>query len=391
MYKVKTMDNIAQIGLKGFEADKYEYGNDVAEPDAIILRSRNIKDMAGNYPASLACIARAGAGVNNIPVDDCGHAGIVVFNTPGANANGVKELALCALLLASRGIIEGVNWANAELADKGADVPALVEKGKKAFGGYEIQGKRLGVIGLGAIGVMVANAATALGMEVVGSDPYISIDSAWKLSRNIKRASGNREIFETCDYITLHAPLTPETTATLNEAAFEGMKKGMRIVNTSRGELVDNAALLKAIENGIVERYVTDFPNAEMLGNPKIIAIPHLGASTEESEDNCAVMAVNEIREFLETGNIVNSVNYPNCSMERACDKRICVAHANKPNMLAQINASVGSLDINIEDMINKSKGEYGYTVLEINGNGVDKAAELIKQIKGVYKVRVIG
>lgn len=387
MYKVLTLNKIAKCGLEKLPADTYTCGDDIKDPDAIILRSFSMHDM--ELPASLKAIARAGAGVNNIPLDKCSEKGIVVFNTPGANANAVKELVIASLLLSSRKIVDGINWVTT-LTDEGENLPKVVEKGKSNFAGPEIHGKKLGVIGLGAIGVLVCNAAYGLGMEVMGYDPYISVDAAWGLSRAVKKATSLKEIFETCDYITLHVPLNTETKGMIGEEAFEGMKDGMRIMNFSRGGLVDTDALLKAIDSGKVASYVTDFADEKMLGNKSILMIPHLGASTPESEDNCAVMAASEIKEYLENGNIINSVNFPNCSMEKATPTRVCVTHKNIPNMLGQMSSFFASKNINISNMLNKSKGDNAYTILDVDEHPGDNVIEAFTAIDGILGVRII-
>ena len=387
MYKILTLNKIANCGMEQLDENKYIWGDDIQNPDAIILRSFAMHDM--ELPKSLKAVARAGAGVNNIPIEKCSKAGIVVFNTPGANANAVKEMVIASLFLSSRKIIDGIAWAQT-LAGEGDNISKVVEKGKSAFGGPEISGKKLGVIGLGAIGVMVANAANSLGMEVIGFDPYISVDAAWGLSRAVKKATGLKEIYETCDYITLHVPLNAETKGMVGAEAFESIKDGVRIMNFSRGELVDTKSIIEAISNGKVACYVTDFPTAEMIGVPSVIAIPHLGASTPESEDNCAVMAAQELREFLENGNIINSVNYPNCTLERDANIRICVMHRNIPNMLGQISSLFASKNVNISNMLNKSRGDYAYTIVDVDEDpGVD-AIDGTSAIEGVLGVRII-
>jgi len=387
MLKILTLNKIAKCGMNQLDDEKYVYGENIGNPDAIILRSFAMHDM--ELPKSLKAVARAGAGVNNIPIDKCSGNGIVVFNTPGANANAVKELVIASLFLSSRKIVNGINWA-VTLKNEGENVPKLVEKGKSAFAGPEISGKKLGVIGLGAIGVMVCNAADALGMEVIGLDPYISVDAAWGLSSSIKKATSLKEIYETCDYITLHVPLNSETRDMINSTAFESMKPGVRILNFSRGELVNTACMLKAIEEDKVSCYVTDFPDADLIGNEAVIAIPHLGASTPESEDNCAIMAVNELVEFLEKGNIINSVNFPNCYMDWESSVRVCVTHRNIPNMLGQISSMLATKNINIQNMLNKSRGDYAYTILDIDEVINDGVIQSINDIDGVLNVRVI-
>lgn len=384
MFKILTLNKIAQAGLKIFDTDKYEVSNNIENPDGIILRSYSMHDM--QLPENLLAIARAGAGVNNIPVEKCSKNGIVVFNTPGANANAVKELTITGLLLSSRKIVDGIKWAQSLTGD---DIEKQVEKGKSKFVGPEIAGKKLGVIGLGAIGVTVANAAIALGMEVMGFDPYLSIDAAWGLSSSVKRAGSLKEIYESCDYITLHVPLTPETKGMIGEEALSIAKKGVRILNFSRGGLVDTQEILKAIDKKIVSCYVTDFPTKQMLGNPNIIPIPHLGASTPESEENCAKMASSQLKDYLENGNIVNSVNFPNCIADREGEKRVCIIHSNIPNMLTQISSLFASEHININHMINKSKGEYAYTILDVDLVPGDVVSNM-KAINGVISIRII-
>ena len=378
MYNIKTLNKISKIGMDRFN-DNYKWGDDVENPDAIMLRSFNMHDM--EIPKTVKAIARAGAGVNNIPLDKCSEQGIVVFNTPGANANAVKELVIAGILLSSRKIVEAVDWANT-LTDEGDNIGKVVEKGKSQFVGPEIIGKKLGVIGLGAIGVMVCNAAHALGMEVIGYDPYISVDAAWSLSRAVHKASSVKEIYEQCDYITIHVPLNDETKNTINAETIAEMKDGVRILNFARGGLED---ILKAVESGKVAKYVTDFPDKDMINKQNVIAIPHLGASTPESEDNCAVMAANELIDFLENGNIVNSVNMPKCVMERSTDVRICIVHKNIPNMISQISKYFADRHANIENMINKSRGEYAYTIVD-----VDHEMQETIDFDGVLSVRVI-
>lgn len=387
MYKIQLLNKIAKVGTDRFDTAKYEIGTDVAAPDAIMVRSAAMHDM--EFGPEMLAIARAGAGVNNIPVDRCADAGIVVFNTPGANANGVKELALAALLLASRDIVAGVEWAGT-LAGNELGVAKAVEKGKSAFAGCELSGKTLGVIGLGAIGAMVANAAVSLGMKVIGCDPYITVDGAWHLSRSIVKADNYDEIFAKSDYITMHIPSTPETKNMFCADAFAKMKDGVRIINLSRADLVNAADIKEAIASGKVAKYVTDFPTEDIINVKNIVAIPHLGASTEESEDNCAVMAATELIDYIESGNIRNSVNYPNASMPHDGDARICVMHKNIPNMLSQISSSVSSKGINIENMINRSKKDYAYTILEIRGDIPDTIADEVSDIDGVIRVRII-
>ena len=379
MFNIKTLNKISPIGMAKFN-ENYNCGDDVENPDAIILRSFNMHDM--EIPKTVKAIARAGAGVNNIPIDKCSEKGIVVFNTPGANANAVKELVIAGLLISSRKITEGIAWANTLTED----VAKSVEKGKSQFVGPEIMGKKLGVIGLGAIGVMVSNAAHALGMDVIGYDPYISVDAAWGLSRAIHKASNVKEIFEQCDYITIHVPLNDETKNIINEETIAEMKDGVRILNFARGGLVNSDAIIKAVESGKVAKYVTDFPDENMIGKENIIAIPHLGASTPESEDNCAVMAAGELIDYLENGNITNSVNFPKCTMERSGGVRICIFHKNIPNMIGQISKYFAEKNVNIENLINKGRGDYAYTMLDVDH---DMGNDTI-DFDGIISIRII-
>ncbi len=386
MYNILTLNKIAACGLNKLDKTKYIVtDNQEAEADGIILRSFAMHDM--ELPKSLKGVARAGAGTNNIPIPKCTEQGIVVFNTPGANANGVKELVIAGLLLASRKIVDGIKWA-ADLT--GDDIPKQVEKGKSSFGGCEIKGKTLGVIGLGAIGVLVANAARDLGMNVVGYDPYLSINAAWKLDSHVKKATNYQEIFESCDYITMHIPLTDDTRSFINQEALSQMKDGVKILNFSRGELVDSDAIKAALAGGKVSTYVVDFPLPETVNVPGIIAIPHLGASTDESEDNCAVMAAEQLAEFLETGNIVNSVNFPNCSLAEGGIGRLTVIHKNVPNMITQFTKILSDEHINISDMINKSKGDVAYSIYNTDHEIPENVIEKIEAIDGVLRARII-
>ncbi len=387
MYKLLTLNKIAACGLDNFDKNKYEISDSCADPDCIILRSFSMHEM--ELPASLTAVARAGAGVNNIPLDKCSEKGIVVFNTPGANANAVKELTVAGLLLASRKIVDGVNWAQT-LKGEGDAVGKLVEKGKSNFAGCEIKGKTLAVVGLGAIGVLVANAAHSLGMKVVGYDPFISVKSALSLDSHITIAKELKDALSGADYITLHLPLLPDTKGMMNAEVFKSsVKKGAKLLNFSRGGLVDNAALKAALEVGLVSVYVTDFPDAEVLEMENVIAIPHLGASSAESEDNCAVMAAQELIEYMENGNIINSVNYPNCELPRTEFDRITILHKNVPNMLSRFSNAFAEKGINIENMVNKSKGDYAYTIMDVCGDA-DALAAGIAGLDGVIKVRVI-
>lgn len=390
MYKIKTLNKIAEIGLEKFDKRAFTYSAEETDPDGILVRSAAMQEYDFSANPSLVAIARAGAGVNNIPIPQCTEKGIAVFNTPGANANAVKEMVLCALFLANRKIIDGANWVRT-IADKGDEIPALVEKGKSAFAGPEIAGKKLGVIGLGAIGAMVATAATHLGMEVYGYDPFITVDSAWHLSRSVIKAESKKEIYEKCDYITYHIPLNPETKGSIDEEAIGQMKYGVRILNFSRAELADFDAMTAALESGKIASYVTDFPNEKVLAMKNTVAIPHLAASTPESEDNCAEMAVKEISDYILNGNIKNSVNLPEVHSERSSGTRICVIHRNIPRMLTQISDAVASGNYNIETMNSKSKGENAYVIMDLTDRIDGKAiAEKIEAIEGVFKVRVI-
>lgn len=390
--KYHCLNPIANIGLNIF-TDAYEKVDDIKEADVILVRSAAMHDM--EFSDNLKAIARAGAGVNNIPLDKCTEKGIVVFNTPGANANGVKELVIAGLLLASRDIIGGVNWVKTIQDEPG--VAKLVEKGKSKFAGKEIQGKKLGVIGLGAIGVLVANAANRLGMKVYGYDPYISVDSAWNLSRDVVHVKTREEIYRECDYITVHTPLIENsdpsinTKEMINSESISKMKDGVIILNFARDLLVNDDDIEVALKSGKVARYVTDFPNDKTAKMEGVIAIPHLGASTEESEDNCAVMAVKQLKDYMENGNIRNSVNYPNCDAG-VCTSvgRITILHRNIPNMLAQFTGAFSSEDVNIADMVNKSRGDYAYTVIDVETPISEELVNKLATIKGVLKVRKI-
>ena len=387
MYKIQTLNKISPKGLELFPRDAYEIASEILNPDAILVRSAKMHDM--ELPESVKAIARAGAGVNNIPLDKCTDRGIVVFNTPGANANGVKELTLTALFLASRKLADGIVWAKG-LVGKGEEVPKLVEKGKSQFAGPEIAGKTLGLIGLGAIGVMVANAADALGMNVVGYDPFISVEAAWGLSQNVRRAVGLESLLAEADYISIHAPLNDKTKGMINRDRFSLMKKGVRIVNLARSGLVNNEDLIAALADDTVACYVTDFPDEELLKNENVIGLPHLGASTPESEDNCATMAVQQIRNFIERGNIRNGVNFPDCEMAPSADTRLIIANKNIPGMVGQITATLAEKNINISDMINKHKGDAAYNIIDIDGAVDDMQIAAIKKINGVIMVRTI-
>ncbi|MBS5316365.1 MAG: phosphoglycerate dehydrogenase [Clostridiales bacterium] len=383
MSKIYTLNKISSKGLEGF-GQCYEVQESLQDADAILVRSAKMHEL--ELPKSVKAIARAGAGVNNIPIDACTQKGIVVFNTPGANANAVKEMVIAGLLLSSRKIIEGVNWAQTL---KG-NIAKEVESGKSAFTGPEILGKKLGVVGLGAIGVLVANATQALGMEVIGYDPYLSVDAAWGISRHIRHAHTLEEVLGQADYITIHVPLTPATKEMFNEEAFNKMKKGVRLLNFARDTLVDNQALVKAIEKGTIEKYVTDFPVEGLIGHPQIITIPHLGASTPESEDNCAVMAVKELKDYLEQGTITNSVNFPECEMPWHATFRLTLIHKNIPAMIGKITSIIAEEGINISDMINKSKGEWAYTIIDTDTKVTDIKIKSIEALDDMIKVRVL-
>ncbi|UWG97756.1 phosphoglycerate dehydrogenase [Dehalobacter sp. DCM] len=386
MFKINCLNPIAQVGLDNF-TEEYALTDNFNEADGVLVRSASVHDR--ELPSSLKAIARAGAGVNNIPLDKCAEKGIVVFNTPGANANGVKEIVLAGLLLASRDIIGGVNWVNSVKNDP--DVANLVEKHKSKFGGIEISGKKLGVIGLGAIGVLVANAAIKLGMEVYGYDPYISVRSAWSLSKYIKPSKSLTEIFKECDFISIHVPAMDATKGMLNEEAFKVMKHGVRILNFSRDALINEDDMIAALNSGKVYKYVTDFPTPKMASLEGVIAIPHLGASTAESEDNCAIMAVNQLIDYLENGTIHNSVNFPDCDNGYPDNAgRIAIHHRNIPNMISQFTSAVAKENINITDMINKSKGQYAYTLIDMETSATQETVKKIEEIDGVLRVRII-
>ena len=387
MYNVKTLNKISSVGLSRL-GENYTVGDDVQNPEAVLVRSASMHDM--ELPESLLAIARAGAGVNNIPLDKCAEKGIVVFNTPGANANAVKELVVTALLLSSRDVIGGVEWAKT-LKGNGDAVGKMVEKGKSQFVGPEIKGKTLGVVGLGAIGILVANAAVALGMEVIGYDPFLSVDNALRISHKVKHVVTLDEVFAASDYITVHVPLTPETKGVINAENIAKMKDGVRIINYSRADLVVSADVIEAVKSGKVANYTTDFATDDILDVKGIIVTPHLGASTPESEDNCAKMAADEIKDYLENGNIKNSVILPTVSVPRTGAARVCVIHRNVPNILTTVTAALSETGNNIESLDSKSKKDYAYTILD-TANAVDAAAaDKIAAIDGVIRVRVIG
>ena len=387
MFQYYCLNPIAGVGLGQFD-DTYAPVESIEDADAVLVRSAAMHDL--DFGKNLKVIARAGAGVNNIPLDRCAEEGIVVFNTPGANANGVKELVLAGMLLASRDVVGGIEWVKENKDD--ADIAKKAEKAKKAFAGCELEGKKLGVIGLGAIGVLVANAAVHLGMEVYGYDPYLSVDAAWKLSRQIYHATTVEEIYKECDYITIHVPALDSTKGMINSETIALMKDGVVILNFARDLLVKEGDLLAALEEGKVKKYVTDFPNPTVVGKENVIVIPHLGASTEESEDNCAKMAVKEVIEFLENGNIRNSVNYPNCDMGHRGDcTRITIMHRNVPNMIGQFSAILADDGVNIANMTNKSRNAYAYTIIDVENEITDEIVEELVSVKDVLRVRVIG
>ena len=387
MYNVKLMNKISSTGLGRLPKDTFTCGADVENPTALLVRSADLHNEEFN--PELLCIARAGAGVNNIPLDRAAEAGVVVFNTPGANANAVKELVLTGLFLASRKVFEGIEWAKT-LKDEGDAVGKLVEKGKSNFVGPEISGKTLGVIGLGAIGVLVANAAESLGMTVLGYDPYLSVDAAWSVSRKIKHCTDINEIYEKSDYITIHVPATPETTGMINEKTISIMKDGVRILNFARGALVNSEDVVKALADGKVAKYVTDFPEAELIGVENVIALPHLGASTPESEENCAVMAVDELKSYILTGNIKNSVNFPSIRMPKNGDVRICILHKNVPNIVNNITSEISAAGLNIANMANASKKDWAYTVIDLDGEVDEAIIGKIGALPNIVRARII-
>ena len=388
MYNVLTLNSISEVGLSKLNPKKYIIGDDIKDPEGIILRSYDMHEM--ELPESLAGVARPGAGTNNIPIDKCSEKGNVVFNTPVANANAVKELVLTGIFLSSRKIVEGIEWAK-EL--KGKDnVDKLVEKGKGQFTGPEIMGKRLGVIGLGAIGVLVANAAISLGMEVYGYDPFLSVDSAWSLSSKVKRAGTREELVAACDYITIHVPLNDSTRGMYNKDLFDITKPGARLLNFARGGLVDTAALKEALEKGTITEYITDFPDAEVINLDHVICIPHLGASTPESEENCAEMAAMELKQYLEYGNIKNSVNFPSCSIPYTGKARLAILHRNVKGMVGAVANAISDEGLNIDNMVNNNKGEYAYTLIDVdtfNGKG-QEIADRLSKVDGIVKVRIV-
>lgn len=386
MFKVNCLNKIAKVGLNLF-TNNYEIVDNFNDANALLVRSASIHDL--ELPPTIEAIARAGAGVNNIPLDKCAENGVVVFNTPGANANGVKEIVIAALMMAARDIVGGINWVNSVKDDPG--VAKLVEKNKSKFAGREIKGKKLGVIGLGAVGVLAANAGNKLEMDVYGYDPFISVNAAWKLSKYVKPTKSLEEILRECDFITVHVPLTDNTKGMFNKETFAIMKDGVSLLNFSRDTLVNDDDMIEALKSGKVHRYITDFPNPKVCGVEGVIAIPHLGASTNESEDNCAIMAVEQLMDYLENGNIKNSVNYANCDMG-VCTQagRLAINHRNIPNMLSQFTTAFAQENINISDMTNKSKGQWAYTLIDIESPSSDEIIKKIREIDGVLKVRAI-
>lgn len=386
MFKYHCLNPISSIGLNRFTPE-YEKVESAEQAEGILVRSASMHEM--ELPKNLLCVARAGAGVNNIPLDKCAQQGIVVFNTPGANANGVKELVIAGMLLASRDVVGGISWVNEHKECE--SIAKDAEKEKKNFAGTEIAGKKLGVIGLGAIGVKVANAAVHLGMEVYGYDPYLSVDAAWSLSRDVKHVINVDEIYSNCDFITIHVPLLDSTKGMINKDAIAKMKKGVILLNFARDLLANEKDVLEGLESGKIRKYVSDFANTTTAGHPGCIVTPHLGASTEESEDNCAKMAVDELKDYLQNGNIRNSVNYPNCDMG-VCNVagRVAILHKNVANMITQFTGAFGEANINISDMTNKSRGEYAYTILDIESKATDEILEKLNAIDGVFRVRVV-
>ncbi len=386
MPKYTCLNNIAKVGLERFHPG-FEATDDISEAEGILVRSAKMHDM--EFSSNLLAIARAGAGVNNIPLDRCAEQGIVVFNTPGANANGVKELVFAGMLLASRDIVEGIDWVRENKNDP--EIASDTEKEKKQFAGTELEGKKLGIIGLGAIGVRVANSAVYMGMDVYGYDPYVSVEHAWHLSRKITHVINVEDIYRDCDYITIHVPLMDQTKEMINAEAIEKMKDGVVIINMARDRLVDEAAVLAAVDSGKVRRYVSDFPNTTVAGHKNCITTPHLGASTAESEDNCAMMAVDELQDYIENGNIRNSVNYPNCDMGVcAYLSRIGIFHKNQKNMIGRFTGILGDAGVNIAEMANKSKGDVAYTLLDLDSAADEATLARLNEVDGVFRVRVV-
>ena len=387
MYRIKTFNKISPMGLNRMEPEHYTYSDNETDEDGILVRSAKLHDYP--FPDSLLAIARAGVGVNNIPIDRCSEAGIAVFNTPGANANAVKELVLCAMLMGSRDVDGGIQWVRQQV-ESGVDVTTVVEKGKSAFVGPELYKKTLGVIGLGAIGSLVANVALDMGMDVYGYDPFLSVDAALRLDRHIHVVKDIKELYKRADYITIHIHYTEKTAHMIDETAISAMKRGVRFINLARGEIVDDDAMLAALDTGQVAAYVTDFPNNRLVGAPHVVAMPHLGASTPESEQNCAIMAVDQLKDYLENGNIRNSVNFPNVYLDRSGVMRMCIIHKNVPAMLASITTLLSKDGVNVENLSNKSKGDYAYTMVDLGSKVAESVIEDVKHLPNVIRVRVI-
>ena len=387
MYQIKTFNKISPVGLNRFDAGLYNVGDSVENEDGILVRSAKLLDY--EFPANLKAISRAGVGVNNIPIDRCSEAGIAVFSTPGANANAVKELVLCGMLMASRDVTGSIKWVKDQV-ESGVEEANVVEKGKSAFVGPELYKKTLGVIGLGAIGSLVANVALELGMDVYGYDPFLSVDAALRLDRHVHVVKDIAELYKRADYITIHIHYTDQTRHMINAEAFGKMKRGVRFINLARGEIVEDEAMLSALDTGKVAAYVTDFPNNKLVRAPHVVAMPHLGASTPESEQNCAAMAVDELKDYLENGNIKNSVNFPNVHMDRSGVQRLCIVNRNIPAMLANITALLAKDHVNVENMTNKSRGDYAYTMVDLGAKVDEKVIQDVMSLDGVIRVRVI-
>lgn len=387
MYRIKTFNKISPMGLNRMEPEHYTYSDNETGEDGILVRSAKLHDYP--FPDSLLAIARAGVGVNNIPIDRCSEAGIAVFNTPGANANAVKELVLCAMLMGSRDVDGGIQWVRQQV-ESGVDITTVVEKGKSAFVGPELYKKTLGVIGLGAIGSLVANVALDMGMDVYGYDPFLSVDAALRLDRHIHVVKDIKELYKRADYITIHIHYTEKTAHMIDETAISAMKRGVRFINLARGEIVDDDAMLAALDTGRVAAYVTDFPNNRLVGAPHVVAMPHLGASTPESEQNCAIMAVDQLKDYLENGNIRNSVNFPNVYLDRSGVMRMCIIHKNIPAMLASITTLLSKDGVNVENLSNKSKGDYAYTMVDLGSKVAESVIEDVRHLPNVIRVRVI-
>ena len=387
MYRIKTFNKISPMGLNRMEPEHYTYSDNETDEDGILVRSAKLHDYP--FPDSLLAIARAGVGVNNIPIDRCSEAGIAVFNTPGANANAVKELVLCAMLMGSRDVDGGIQWVRQQV-ESGVDITTVVDKGKSAFVGPELYKKTLGVIGLGAIGSLVANVALDMGMDVYGYDPFLSVDAALRLDRHIHVVKDIKELYKRADYITIHIHYTEKTAHMIDETAISAMKRGVRFINLARGEIVDDDAMLAALDTGRVAAYVTDFPNNRLVGAPHVVAMPHLGASTPESEQNCAIMAVDQLKDYLENGNIRNSVNFPNVYLDRSGVMRMCIIHKNIPAMLASITTLLSKDGVNVENLSNKSKGDYAYTMVDLGSKVAESVIEDVKHLPNVIRVRVI-